>query len=52
MVDTATFDAGSGSGSRVLTGEGILKVVLGSVVKRLDRVKSNLRGQSASRPVF
>lgn len=45
MVDTATFDAGSGrSHNRVLTGEGILKVVLGAVVKRLDRVKSDLRG--------
>lgn len=52
MVDTATFDASSGSHNRVLTGEGILKVVLGSVVKRLDQVESNLRGQFASRSAF
>ena len=52
MVDTATFDAGSSDRDRVLTGEGILKVVLGSVVKRLDRVQSHLRGQAAAGPAF
>ncbi len=35
IVDTVTWDGGAASNS--LTGEGILKVVLGAVVKRLDR---------------
>ncbi|KAK9772306.1 hypothetical protein SCAR479_11006 [Seiridium cardinale] len=42
MVDTATFSDNSTS----LTGDGILKVVLGSVVKRLDKVDANLRQTS------
>jgi hypothetical protein len=36
MVDATTWDASHG-GRHVLTGEGILKAVLGAVVKRLDR---------------
>ncbi|CAJ2511243.1 Uu.00g068680.m01.CDS01 [Anthostomella pinea] len=36
IVDTATFD--DASGQRTLTADGILKVLLGSVVKRLDDV--------------
>lgn len=45
MVDTATFTSftsrsGSGTASvPVLSGDGILKVVLGAVVKRLDRAR-------------
>lgn len=37
MVDTATFDATDPSRNKVLTADGILKVVLGAVVRRLDR---------------
>lgn len=37
MVDTVTWDASSKSSSRELTADGILKVVLGAVVRRLDR---------------
>lgn len=42
MVDTVTFSSRSGSGTSsvpVLSGDGILKVVLGAVVKRLDRAR-------------
>ncbi|KAL2126185.1 hypothetical protein VTI74DRAFT_1517 [Chaetomium olivicolor] len=39
MVDTVTW-SGDSSGRPVLTAEGILKVVLGAVVKRLDRKRS------------
>ena len=37
MVDTATFDAEDHSSNKVLSADGILKVVLGAVVRRLDR---------------
>lgn len=43
IVDTATFDSTTSDSAPVLTGEGILKTVLGAVVKRLDRKESNLR---------
>lgn len=42
MVDTVTFTSRSGAGSNsvpALSGDGILKVVLGAVVKRLDRAR-------------
>lgn len=42
MVDTVTFNSRSGAGASsvpALSGEGILKVVLGAVVKRLDRAR-------------
>lgn len=45
MVDTVTFNAKAASGTSssgtvpVLTAEGILKTVLGAVVKRLDRAR-------------
>lgn len=42
MVDTVTFNARSGGVTGtvpVLSGDGILKVVLGAVVKRLDRAR-------------
>lgn len=42
MVDTVTFSSRGGSGSNSapsLSGDGILKVVLGAVVKRLDRAR-------------
>ncbi|KAL2261866.1 hypothetical protein VTK26DRAFT_3129 [Humicola hyalothermophila] len=39
MVDTVTWDGRDG-GARVLSAEAILKVVLGAVVKRLDRKRS------------
>ncbi|KAH6653481.1 hypothetical protein BKA67DRAFT_660094 [Truncatella angustata] len=42
IVDTATFD--DDSSNPFLTGERILKIVLGSVVRRLDDIDSNLRG--------
>ncbi|KAM0516643.1 hypothetical protein ACHAPE_005276 [Trichoderma viride] len=37
MVDTVTWDGESSDRSKKLTAEGILKVVLGAVVRRLDR---------------
>lgn len=37
MVDTVTWDSKSLNRSKKLTAEGILKVVLGAVVRRLDR---------------
>ncbi|KAI1506254.1 hypothetical protein F5X99DRAFT_404303 [Biscogniauxia marginata] len=37
IVDTASFDTRPGRAVPVLSGENILKVVLGSVIKRLDR---------------
>lgn len=43
IVDTVSFDADSNGNTPVLTGDGILKAVLGSVVKRLDSVNANLR---------
>ncbi|KAK2607366.1 hypothetical protein N8I77_006043 [Diaporthe amygdali] len=42
MVDTVTFNSRGGGGSGntpTLSGDGILKVVLGAVVKRLDRAR-------------
>ncbi|MBE3049556.1 VWA domain-containing protein [Candidatus Bathyarchaeota archaeon] len=36
MVDTVTWSE-TGGGARILTGESILKVVLGAVIRRLDR---------------
>lgn len=43
IVDTVTWDDGD-TRARQLEGEKLLKVVLGSVVKRLDRRKSDGRG--------
>lgn len=43
IVDTVSFDADPSGNIPVLTGDGILKAVLGSVVKRLDSVNANLR---------
>ncbi|KAI5864337.1 hypothetical protein GGS23DRAFT_494788 [Durotheca rogersii] len=43
MVDTVTFDA-----ARRLTGQGILKVVLGAVKRKLDRVDLATRERSGS----
>jgi uncharacterized protein YegL len=37
MVDTVTWDVKNGGSNQVLTAAGILKVVLGAVVRRLDR---------------
>ncbi|KAF4988486.1 hypothetical protein FGRMN_9737 [Fusarium graminum] len=37
MVDTATWNSTTSDNSRALTADGILKVVLGAVVRRLDR---------------
>lgn len=37
MVDTVTWDASAVNSNRELTADGILKVVLGAVVRRLDR---------------
>ncbi|RKK10504.1 hypothetical protein BFJ66_g15163 [Fusarium oxysporum f. sp. cepae] len=37
MVDTATWNSATSENSKVLTADGILKVVLGAVVRRLDR---------------
>lgn len=37
MVDTTSFDARDQFGNKALTADGILKVVLGAVVRRLDR---------------
>lgn len=47
MVDTVTFDAAAGR-TRELTADGILKVVLGAVVRRLDR-KATTGGSSRRR---
>ncbi|KAK2589945.1 hypothetical protein QQS21_012379 [Conoideocrella luteorostrata] len=44
MVDTVTFDARDHSNNKALTAEGILKVVLGGVNRRLDR-QPNARGR-------
>ncbi|KAF4125837.1 von Willebrand factor type A domain [Geosmithia morbida] len=42
MVDTATWDGGDRScGTGVLTADGILKVVLGAVVRRIDRQRAS-----------
>ncbi|KAK3314754.1 hypothetical protein B0H66DRAFT_605682 [Apodospora peruviana] len=46
MVDTVTWN-GRDSGTRVLSAEAILKVVLGAVVKRLDRRRTS--GESRRR---
>lgn len=46
IVDTVTFDADLNGNTPVLSGEGILKAVLGSVVKRLDKVDGKLRDTS------
>jgi uncharacterized protein YegL len=44
MVDTVTWDGKSSNSVKALTAEGILKVVLGAVIRRLDRRPSaNLR---------
>jgi hypothetical protein len=37
MVDTATWSSTSSDNNKTLTADGILKVVLGAVVRRLDR---------------
>ncbi|EXK45442.1 hypothetical protein FOXG_07907 [Fusarium oxysporum f. sp. lycopersici 4287] len=37
MVDTATWNSTTSDNSKALTADGILKVVLGAVVRRLDR---------------
>lgn len=37
MVDTATWNSSTSDNSQTLSAEGILKVVLGAVVRRLDR---------------
>ncbi|KAF5669377.1 hypothetical protein FDENT_11539 [Fusarium denticulatum] len=37
MVDTATWNSTTSDNSKTLTADGILKVVLGAVVRRLDR---------------
>ncbi|KAF4333768.1 hypothetical protein FBEOM_12415 [Fusarium beomiforme] len=37
MVDTATWNSTTSENSKALTADGILKVVLGAVVRRLDR---------------
>jgi len=41
MVDTCTWDSGDGGTVPVLTAEGILKTVLGAVVRRLDRQRTS-----------
>jgi hypothetical protein len=41
IVDTVTWDIRSGGQTPVLTAESILKVVLGAVVRRLDRRRSS-----------
>lgn len=40
MVDTATWDCKSSNGKKQLTANGKLKVVLGAVIRRLDRIPS------------
>ncbi|KAF5024241.1 hypothetical protein F66182_3698 [Fusarium sp. NRRL 66182] len=47
MVDTATWSSAASDNSRALTADGILKVVLGAVVRRLDR--RSARGSSEAR---
>ncbi|KAI1873794.1 uncharacterized protein JN550_003063 [Neoarthrinium moseri] len=47
IVDTVSFDVGADGNTPALTGDGIMKAVLGSVVKRLDRKTSALRETSA-----
>ncbi|KAI0136797.1 hypothetical protein BJ170DRAFT_677665 [Xylariales sp. AK1849] len=49
IVDTVTFDVDAGGNTPVLTADGILKTLLGSVVKRLDRKDSGLRGAPSTR---
>ncbi|KAG7402767.1 hypothetical protein Forpe1208_v017023 [Fusarium oxysporum f. sp. rapae] len=46
MVDTATWNSTTSDNSRALTADGILKVVLGAVVRRLDRQKTRDKAQS------
>lgn len=41
MVDTVTWDSTTSTQSEALTADGILKVVLGAVVRRLDRRTGN-----------
>ncbi|KAK3344680.1 hypothetical protein B0H65DRAFT_182458 [Neurospora tetraspora] len=48
MVDTVTWDDGDTT-ARQLEGEKLLKVVLGSVVKRLDRRKSDGKDKTAKK---
>ncbi|KAH7321216.1 hypothetical protein B0I35DRAFT_477723 [Stachybotrys elegans] len=46
MVDTVTWDSQSLVGQKSLTADAILKVVLGAVVRRLDRKKTTNTGRS------
>ena len=39
MVDTTSFNGAVGDGQRTLTSEGVLKVVLGAVQRKLDNQK-------------
>ncbi|KAM0553831.1 hypothetical protein ACHAPJ_007177 [Fusarium lateritium] len=48
MVDTATWNSTGSNNSKALTADGILKVVLGAVVRRLDR-RSTRGSPSSSR---
>ncbi|KAI0484455.1 hypothetical protein GGR56DRAFT_26032 [Xylariaceae sp. FL0804] len=60
MVDTVTFDlelpnagyekTNDPQQQPTLTADGVLKAVLGSVIKRLDRMPQRQRGGSSSRP--
>jgi uncharacterized protein YegL len=47
MVDSVTWDGLSSDSARILTADHILKVVLGAVVRKLDRKKTS--GESRSR---
>lgn len=51
MVDTVTWDSSSGSASRhrELTADGILKIVLGAVVRRLDRKTTGRASRDTTR---
>lgn len=46
MVDTVTWDGKSSNSKRGLTADGILKVVLGAVIRRLDRRPSANQARS------
>lgn len=46
MVDTVTWDGKSSNSRRGLTADGILKVVLGAVIRRLDRRPSGNQSRS------
>ncbi|KAL7798320.1 hypothetical protein V8C37DRAFT_399110 [Trichoderma ceciliae] len=49
IVDTVTWDGTAPNSSRVLSADGILKVVLGAVIRRLDRKPTVKPSKSSSR---